>query len=129
MKKLFLFATVISLMAFSCEKEDEVHLLSSSANTCTVNNPLEELTWLKAEVQRRQQNPSDVEKYFYIQQAEYNGQTVFIYNNCCPMCGTIVPVYNCQGERILNLSDKPEEGKNLKNVRVLWKPSNYACVE
>ncbi|MDB5261344.1 MAG: hypothetical protein JWQ14_625, partial [Adhaeribacter sp.] len=87
MKKIFLFSLVVSLMAFSCEKE-ESYLAS---NTCKVNNPTAELAWLKAEINRREQNPTYVAKYFYIQQAEYKQQTVFIYNNCCPVCGTTTP--------------------------------------
>ncbi|GEO03444.1 hypothetical protein AAE02nite_11080 [Adhaeribacter aerolatus] len=127
MKKIFLFATALSLMAFSCEKEEDQVLLLN--NTCTVNRPLEELAWLKAEVQRQEQSTSDVAKYFYIQQAEYKQQTVFIYNSCCPMCSIIVPVYNCQGELLFYLSDKPEEGQNIKNTKVIWKPKNYACTD
>jgi len=126
MKRILLFATLISLMAFSCEKDETTNMLVSG-NTCTVNNPVEELAWLKAEVQRREQNPSDIEKYFYIQQADYKQQTVFIYNNCCPMCNTIMPVYDCQGKLLFYLSDKPEEGKNIKNTKVIWQPKDYAC--
>lgn len=113
-------------MAFSCEKEGgciEPDII------CNVNNPKTELTWLKAEVQRRQQNHTDVEKYFYIQQATYNGQTVFMYNNCCPMCSTIVPVYNCQGELLFHLGQNPEEDKKIKDIKILWKPGNFACAQ
>lgn len=127
MKKILLFATVIGLMAFSCEKEEDQIRLSS--NTCSVIKPTEELAWLKAEIQRQKQSTSDVAKYFYIQQAEYKQQTVFIYNSCCPMCMTIVPVYDCQGELLFYLSDKPEESQNIKNAKIIWKPNNFACAE
>ena len=125
MKRIFLFAAAISLMAFSCDKEE--NYIAPLGNACSVNNPAEDLAWLKAEIQRLEQLNSDIAKYFYIQQAEYKQQTVFIYNNCCPMCGTIVPVYNCQGELLFYLSDKPEEVKNIKNQTVIWQPKDYAC--
>lgn len=126
MKKIWLFVAVISLMAFSCDKGEGCIV---PANSCNVGSPLAELAWLKAEIQRREQSGSEVEKYFYIQQAEYNGQTIFIYNNCCPMCNTIVPAYNCQGELLFYLSEKPEEAKKIKNSKMLWKPKNYAGVQ
>jgi hypothetical protein len=127
MKKIFLFAAVISLTAFRCEQEADC--ISPLGNTCSVNKPVEDLAWLKAEVKRLEQSTSDVAKYFYIQQAEYNQQTIFIYNNCCPVCNTIVPVYNCQGELLFYLSDNPEEAKNIKNAKIIWKPNGFACAE
>jgi hypothetical protein len=125
MKRIFLLAVVITLMAFSCEKEE--NCMPFGSNTCAVNNPIEELEWLKAEIERREQNTSDIDKYFYIQQAEYNRQTIFIFNNCCPMCNTMVPAYNCKGKLLFYLGDKPEESKKIKNTKVIWKPQNYAC--
>ena len=80
MKRIFLFAAAISLMAFSCDKEE--NYIAPLGNACSVNNPAEDLAWLKAEIQRLEQLNSDIAKYFYIQQAEYKQQTVFIYNNC-----------------------------------------------
>jgi hypothetical protein len=115
---------MISLMAFSCEKEKDC---ITPVNICAVDNPTQNLPWLKAEIQRREQSGSEVEKYFYIQQAEYKGQTVFIYNNCCPMCMTIVPVYNCQGEQLFYLGQVTGETEQLKNIKLLWKPANFAC--
>jgi len=128
MKRILLFATLISLMAFSCEKDETTNMLVSG-NTCTVNNPVEELAWLKAEIQHREQSPSEFEKYFDIQQAEYNQQTVFIYNSCCPVCTTSVPVYNCQGELLFYGIDKPQEAKKIKNIKIIWQPKDYACVQ
>jgi hypothetical protein len=124
MKKIFLFATLIGLMAFSCEKENDCVV---PAATCSVTNPVTDMAWLKAEVQRREKSGSEIEKYFYIQQAEYNGQTIFMYNNCCPMCGTVVPAYNCQGELLFYLGQKPEEDKKIRNTKILWKPNNFTC--
>ena len=123
MKKILLFATCISLMAFSCEKEEAIVLTS----ICAVTNPTEELAWLKAEINSREQSTSDINKYFYIQQAEYNGQVIFIYNNCCPMCNTIIPAYNCQGELLFYLNQDLEESKKIKNTKVIWQPKDFAC--
>jgi len=121
MRKILLFATFISLMAFSCEKEE------MPGNTCGVNNPLKELSWLKSYIQRQEQNYPDIAKYLYIAQAEYNGQAVFLYYNCNPLYDTIVPVYNCQGELLFYLGQEPEKGAGIKNEKVIWKPANFAC--
>lgn len=110
-------------MAFSCEKEEAIALTS----ICAVTNPTEELGWLKAEIENREQSTSDINKYFYIQQAEYNGQAIFIYNNCCPMCNTIIPAYNCQGELLFYLNQDTEESKKIENTKIIWQPEDFAC--
>ncbi|KAA5542398.1 hypothetical protein [Adhaeribacter rhizoryzae] len=127
MKRLFLVAFAISIMAFSCEKEEGN--FEPLSNICSVKNPVEELGWLKEEIQSRERTDSEIYKYFYILQAEYNQQTVFIYDNCCPMCSSVTPVYNCQGKLLFYLSNKPEESKRIKNAKIIWKPNNFACPE
>jgi len=111
------FILLIVLLAFSCK--EKVH----PSPTCNVKNPTEELAWLKAEIDRREKSHSDMEVYFYIEQGEYNDQTVFLYNNCCPMCNTIIPVYDCLGTKLFDLSP----GIEIKNIKVIWKPDGNPC--
>lgn len=95
------------------------------ANSCNVNNPIEDLPWLKAEV--ADLNDSELgRKYWFITQATYKLQTVFIVKNCCPNCGTLPPpVYACSGELLFRGSD--EQYKDVHSERLLWKPTEYAC--
>ena len=108
---------LIVLLALSCK--DKVQ----PSFTCDVKNPIEELPWLKTEIDRREKSTSDVEVYFFIEQGEYNNQTVFLYNNCCPMCSTITPVYDCSGTKLFDLSP----GIEIKNIKIIWKPEGCPC--
>lgn len=95
------------------------------ANTCNVANPIEELPWLKAQV--ADLNNSEYQrKFWYITQANYYHQTVFIVNNCCPNCLTLPsPVYACTGELLFRGND--ERFNDVNDQRLLWKSDEYAC--
>ncbi len=116
MKHAAAFLIVIS-MIISCKKEE----VDPDKNTCGVVSPVTELDWLKQEIARREQDTTDLNKYFFIQQGSSNGQTVFIYNNCCPFCSTVLLVYNCEGE---NIKIAPQ---GIGDVKVIWSPANFAC--
>lgn len=95
------------------------------ANICNVTNPIEDLPWLKAEVD----DLNDTElgrKYWFITQATYKLETVFIVKNCCPNCNTLPPpVYACNGELLFRGSD--EQYNEINGERLIWKPTDYAC--
>jgi len=116
MKNVLLILGIILTLAFSC-KDQGPDLI------CNVNNPTEDLPWLKSEIERRKQSQNDISKYFYIEQGEYNGQTVFIYNNCCPMCNTILSVYDCNGKKLFDLDSTIE----IKNIKKIWVPEDFPC--
>jgi hypothetical protein len=124
MKRLLLFASLIFLTAFSCDKEEYCEPL---ADTCSVANPVKGLPWLQAEVQLREQNNSDISQYLYIMQAKYNQETVFIYGNCCPMCDTNVPVLNCEGEVLFYLGQDSTRDKKISNQKIIWKGKDFSC--
>lgn len=120
MKRCFLFFSIL-VLSFACKDDD------NTTTTCGTNDPVNDLGWLKAEIELRESNKeSGAYQYFYIQQATYLGQTVFIYNGCCPMCGFYVPVLNCSGQEIFQLD--AENSKSLRNVRLLWAPEEFQCV-
>ena len=114
--KNYLFLLIV-LVTLSCK--DKVQ----PSSICDVKNPIEDLPWLKAEIDRREKSTSDIEFYFFIEQGEYNNQTVFLYNNCCPMCNTIIPVYDCSGTKLFDLSP----GMEIKKIKTLWKPEGCPC--
>ncbi len=117
MKILAGFLIIVFALA-SCKNDS----LDKAGNNCGVKNPTEDLSWLKQEISKRDQNLTDLNKYFFIQQAEYEGQTVFVYSNCCPFCDTMLLVYNCEGV-LLQSSDN----QKIINSKVIYRPSDFKC--
>jgi len=114
--KNYLFLLIV-LLTLSCKEKVK------PSSICDVGNPTQDLPWLKAEIQSREQDHGDVAKYFFIEQGEYNNQTVFLYDNCCPMCNTIITVYDCSGIKLFDLSP----GIEIKNIKTIWKPEGNPC--
>jgi len=112
-KTLTLFLLAILL---SCNDEN-------TNLTCGVADPAEDLPWLKSMIQDFE--AADFGQYTYIQQAYYRGQPVFIVNNCCAFCMTIVPVYDCDGNLICNLGECVDEF--ITSERLIWASANTVC--
>ena len=108
---LIAFFTTIS---FSCEDD-------SQSTVCDVKDPAEDLPWLKNMIDLWEVN-STIYTYMYVDQGTYLGQTVLIVKNCCPVCDSYFPVYNCAGQELqgVNLSD-------IKNLKTVWKPEDSLC--
>jgi hypothetical protein len=123
MKKLLFLLILSFFWSFSCRKKEN---LIGLENTCSVSNPAQDLPWLthKIEFILASQDSS----YFFVQQANYRGQTVFLFKDCCPYCDTQLLAYNCQGEVICQLyygecSDRDE----FKNVKTIAKAKDCLC--
>ena len=96
MKKILFFFMLLGLSA--CDK-DELR------NTCNVENPVEDLPWLKTRIESYLQSDSselDLSMYAYVAQATYKGETIFLFLNCCPLCNYVPQAYSCQGNLIEN---------------------------
>jgi hypothetical protein len=118
MKKILLFA-LLSFSVFSCQKHELANPELSSTTACGVTNPLKELPWLKAEVDKAAA-VSDYCTLWQVTQGEYAGKTVYIVvvsGALCCTCGNMV--YDCEGEVVL-ACDAAEEG-NIANKKVIWK--------
>lgn len=100
MKKIFLLL-IIPLLIISCDNDDD-----RLTNTCSVSNPIEDFVWLKEIIADIEQ--SSLTDEFYISQAIYKAKTVFIVGNCCALCNTVLPVYNCEGKLISRLGCSEE---------------------
>ena len=127
-KNILRFILPLSLAISSCEYCDVIH--PEESDDCSVDNPVEDLVWLCDEIRDREQQPqSDLTQYFYIAQSKYEGETVFIYGNCCPTCNTIVPVLNCEGEQIGLLGHQEEniDYRVLEQAVIIWKPADHSC--
>lgn len=116
----------ILIIGISCQwNELPAIKRESCGNLCGVDNPLQDLPWLQEMVVLMEagKGSSRIYQYFYVLQGELNGETVFIFDNCCPMCDTRVLTYNCRGEVVW-------EGRNRDDVqheKVLWKPEGFEC--
>ncbi|HUV00678.1 MAG TPA: hypothetical protein VMW32_06940 [Bacteroidales bacterium] len=122
MKKIFLVCLLLAFL-FSCEKD-------KFENTCGVDNPLEDLAWLKEQIESIEQTNPERLKYYYIKMAEYEGQTVFLPWNCDPAANSIFIVLDCSGERIgiIGSGEDMISWDQLTGQQVIWKPENSACI-
>ena len=114
------YILALSLFMSCSDRDDTIHVI------CGVNDPTEELAWLKAEITIRRRDVSEEAKYQYISQAVWEGSTVFLYRNCDPKGNSIIPVYSCEGELL------GEIGKNFvlddfSNLLILFKPLDFVC--
>jgi len=121
MKKTILLFSFLYLI--SCSNDDNLPIISA----CDVANPIEDLEWLKAEVEKRRNDTSSDAIYCYIEQAVTNEQTIFIYNDCNPLINKVIPVYSCLGEAIGLLGDENFDSGSISSRTVIYKPSDFAC--
>lgn len=123
MKKGFLALVTICIFIYSCSDNDDK---LSVTPACGVDNPIEELAWLKSEIDNRNQSNRESMKYCYIVQGEYEGETVFVYEDCDPAVNKIVPVFNCDGV-VINTDGNSIGLDNINNKTIVWKGNNFAC--
>ncbi|WP_396637082.1 hypothetical protein [Maribacter sp. R77961] len=121
MKKLVFLVGFLGLL--SCSTDD---LGLPIIAACDTSNPIEDLDWLRAQSDDIKNNQSDIAQYFFIEIAEYQDQTVFISNNCCPICNTVVPVYNCEGEFLDFLGGGIPIGELSKRATI-FKRDDFSC--
>lgn len=95
------------------------------SNTCSVQNPIEDLPWLREMVP----SPGQLlENNWYIQQGTYKGQTVFAFNICCANCNYVVPVYDCDGVLVFqNLYVQGDVHPEVKNLVTIAKAEDFKC--
>lgn len=123
MKKVFSILTIIFFISSCNNDKDDINTKSA----CGVDNPIENLAWLKDMIQEKGQNYSDLYKYMYIKQSTYNNEAVFIDANCCPECNSVFPVYNCSGEEIGVIGDEKFPSDLFSKGKVIWKSKDNEC--
>lgn len=121
--KYNLVFTVLFAFILSCSDNDDK--LSVNA-ACGVDNPVEELAWLKSEIDNRNLRNTESMKYCYIVQGEYEDETVFVYEDCDPAVNKIVPVLNCEGV-VLNTNGNSIGLGSIENKTIIWKGNNFVC--
>ena len=122
MRYILFLLTLLPFLVLSCKSDD-----ISLDNTCNIENPIEDLSWLKERIADIEQ--SSLTDAFYISQATYEGKTVFIVGNYCANCNSISPVYNCEGERIntLGCSEEFIDFSILNQDTIIWNSENFIC--
>jgi hypothetical protein len=119
-RSLLLILSFIVLL--SCDDQNSTNLLSFSA--CGVENPAENLPWLK-EVIESWKVQTDIYPYMYVSQGQYEGQAVIIFSNCCPFCSSTVPVFNCEGELLWYAPEHLD--RTITDLEIIWKPLFSQC--
>lgn len=124
MRSLTILFLILCLLT-ACTGDDDGFTLSIVG--CEVNNPLEELDWLKTEIAKREQNQSDEMKYCYIVQAIYQEQTIFIFDDCNPLVDKAPGILDCAGSVIGSVGEIDFKNDELTNRNIIYKPSDFAC--
>ena len=111
---LYLTLCLASLIVAGCEHD-------STSTSCSVKDPVTQLPWLANMIEDIETSQDDVNIY----QAEYNSKTIFLFFTCCLTCNTMIPIYDCSGKKILEISGThPDE---IKNQHLIWKLPTSAC--
>ncbi|MGB3722244.1 MAG: hypothetical protein WA979_05425 [Pacificimonas sp.] len=128
--KRTLLLILLSLSNVACDNSDSDEAV---APVCSVNNPVEELAWLRDEIAAREQAVAaepgdDINRYFFISAATYQGETIIIYDNCCPSCFAIARMFDCEGEPIdVSALETGAYQAILRQAVVIWQPKNFGC--
>lgn len=117
MKIFVLFFSILFLT--SCPNEDVL-----IDKVCEVENPLEELAWLK-DIKTNFLLSSVYQKRI-IEEYNYKNQTVFLIDNCSDCADNLVIAYDCNGNKvcefggIAGLNTCTDFEKNAVKIKVLW---------
>lgn len=107
---------VFSFALISCEKDDSDF---SPTNLCEVQNPIQELEWLKGAIDEVRND-----EYSYYSTALYQGERVFFYVNCDPAVNYASFIRNCAGDNLGNTNELYDE---LAEIEVVWKHDDSKC--
>ncbi len=121
MKKIVVLFFFALFLLVCCSNDDD-----NVRPACGVLNPVQDLAWLKSEIERRNANPSEDMKYCYIVQATLNAQDVFIYEDCNPLIDKAIFILDCEGNAI-DTSDSSNSFADLESRKVIWKPRDFVC--
>lgn len=118
---IYLSFCLLLLISCSNDNDDKIPEL-----ICSVENPIEDLDWLKSEIKSLNNKGG---KYESIIQNTHNNQIIFMFNNCNPTINSVILVKDCTGE---NIGIIGEEKDNipfdiLQNGTIIWKSENSEC--
>lgn len=115
---------IVCFITLSCTTNDDNNQFKSF---CSVNNPVVDLAWLKAEIEQREQNITESSKYQYLSQSIHKGESIIIDANCDPLANSVFIVFNCKGENIGFIGDENFPFEVLTNGQIIWKTNDSVC--
>jgi hypothetical protein len=125
MMRSFLFS--LFFVCLGCEIAESSLESERLSAKCGGNNPIENLPWLKAEIEAYRTSSALFDVLVYT--AKYHGITVFFSSICCPACNVSPPtVRNCQGESLGKIGVDLVQS-HVRNQRVIWRTENQFCLE
>ena len=114
-----LLLLLLVFTALACQEDDKIQ------RSCNVENPVEELEWLREELDSYQTETTYSDTFVY--KATYNGRTVFYISICCPACDVMAPeIRTCDGESLGRLGVEIDS-EHLENPTVVWRTNNGVC--
>lgn len=124
LKQYFFLAAIF--VVYGCNSDD-IDFVEISLQACAIENPLQDLNWLRAEVKKRKNDDSEDARYCYISQVEFEGSTYFLFEDCNPLVNKIVPIYDCEGANKGVFGDAIFGFDIFKSRTIIFYPENTLC--
>ncbi|MGC3947667.1 MAG: hypothetical protein QM762_24720 [Chryseolinea sp.] len=117
MKPCVLFVVLCLLTVSACDEDFQ---------DCDVSDPME-LSWFREMTDALGKN--SLSEYMYVMQGDYKNKRVYISANCCPMCNSVVIVYDCSGNQLGYLGHGEDHiaPEAITNQSIAWKSSSNVC--
>ena len=120
--KLLIALFPIIMLVFSCHKDNDDDVLIIE---CEFSNPIEDLEWLKNLINDEYAQQASGESY--ITQVNHNNNILFIVDNCCDWCGSVILVYYCNGEYAGYMGSENLPFTLRDEDTIIWTPDNFKC--
>ncbi|GAB3219082.1 hypothetical protein GCM10027454_07910 [Algoriphagus aestuariicola] len=119
MKKLLYSLSFLVLLTVSCSDDPD------PIRACNVENAMD-LVWLQELIVETEEFEIGRD-YSFITMGIYDSQTVFVLQNCCPLCNSVYPVYDCSGNSLGVIGSAGVPFEEITDRKVIWKSSNNSC--
>jgi hypothetical protein len=112
--------SILLLLLISCKEENII------SNYCNIINPISDLNWISVRIQELEQNSYTTSQYYYLTQAIFKNETIFVFGNCCPFCNSVSVVQSCTGQ-IIGVLGMDIDMNELNEAEVIWKHPDSTC--
>lgn len=97
--------------------------------TCNVSDPVQDLEWIRNEIDEIEQkkDTDPFYQYRYFAKGYHEGKPVFFQSVCCPPCSSvpIVTLKDCQGHELLTTYDT--SNGRIKFKKTIWRAEGFPC--
>jgi hypothetical protein len=116
---------VFYLVLGSISCREGIDSQDSQTRYCGVADPVNELEWLRNEVEDFDKGSAHMDAYVYT--AIYRNERVFYIDICCPACGVAPPeVKTCEGTSLGRIGSDVNSD-DLIGKQIIWKTLNGVC--